>query len=155
MPAYTANPSGRRVYPEWSFSFAILHRRGTLGTFLKGKCCDRCPSSPSRTCGTLPIPWQIGLPQDQVHICYPSSLSKTCIPPPSTFIPQHVGTSCAVLLTSWGFQGPTGGIDPRRVPDLPASPIPKQRSLFLQPSPEPPGFSAYGFHNAVLRGSSN
>ena len=155
MPTYAANLSGRRVYPEWSFSFAILHRRGTLGTFLKGICCDRCPSSPSGTCSSLPIPWQIGLPQDQVNICCPGGLGRTCILPLSTLIPWHGGTSCAVLLTGGEFQDPTRGIHPRRVPDPPATLIHEWRSLFLWFSPEPPGFSKYGFHSVILRGSSN
>ena len=155
MSAYAADLSGRRVYPEWSFSFAILHRRGTPGTSLKGIHCDRCPSSPSGMCGTLPIPRQIGLPQDQVHIHCPSSLGGTCILPLSALILQCGGTSHAILPTSGEFQDPTRGIHPGRVPDPPASLIPKWRSLFLQLSPEPPGFSAYNFHNIVLRGSSN
>ena len=116
MPAYAANLSGRRVYPEWSFSFVVPHRRGTLVTFLRGRCCDRCPSSPSRMCSTLPIPWQICQLQDQVHICHPSGLSGTYILPPSTLYWQHVGTSHAIPLTGGGFQAPTEGIHPARVP---------------------------------------
>ena len=116
MPAYAADLSGRRVYPEWSFSFVVLDRRGTPGTFLKGTHYDRCPSFPSRMCGILPIPWQIGPPQDQVHSHHPSSLSITYILPPSAPIWQHVGTSHATPLTGGGFQAPTGGIHPRKVP---------------------------------------
>ena len=130
MPTYAANLSGRRVYPEWSFSFAILHRRGTLGTFSKGIHCARCPSSPSGTCSSLPIPWQIGPPQDQFHICCHSSLGGTCILPLSTLILQCVGTSHAVLVTGGEFQYPTGGIHPRRVPDPPASLIPNRDPCF-------------------------
>ena len=72
-------------------------------------------------CGTLPIPWQIGLPQDQVHIRCPGGLSGTCILPLSALILWHGGTSHAVLLTSGEFQEPTGGIHQRRVPDPPVS----------------------------------
>ena len=112
MPAYADNPSGRRVYPEWYFSFVILNRRGVPGIFLRGRHCDKCSSSPSGTCGTLPIPWQISPPQDQVPICHPSSLGGTYVLPPSTLIWWHVGTSHAIPPTSEGFQAPTGGIHP-------------------------------------------
>ena len=116
MPTYAADLSGRRVYPKWSFSFVVPHRRGTPGTFLRGRHCDRCPSSPSGTCSILPIPWQNAPPQDQVHICHPGSLIGTYILPPSTLIWQHVGTSHAIPLTSGGFQAPTEGIHLGRVP---------------------------------------
>ena len=141
MPAFAVDLSGRRVYPEWSFFFAVLHRRGTLGTFLKGTHCGRCPSSPSWTFGSLPAPWQIGPPQDQVHICCPSSLGRTCILPPSALALQHGGTSCAILPTSGEFQDPTGGTHPGRGPDPLIFPTPKQRSPPPWPSLEPPGFS--------------
>ena len=141
MPAFAVNLSGRRVYPKWSFFFVVLHRRGTLGTFLKGTHCGRCPSSPSRMFGSLPLPWQIGLPQDQVHICCPSSLGRTCILPLSALALQHGGTSCAILLTGEEFQDPTGGTHPGRAPDLPIFLTLEQRSPPPQPSLKPPGFS--------------
>ena len=78
------------------------------GDLLKGICCDRCPSSPSGMCNTLRIPWQIGPPQDQVHICCPGGLSGRCILPLSTLVPQHGGTSCAVLPPGGEFKDPTG-----------------------------------------------
>ena len=141
MPAFAVNLSGRRVYPEWSFFFAILHRRGTLGTFLKGTHCGRCPSSPSRTFSNLPAPWQIGPPQDQVHIHYPGSLSGTCIPPLSALTLQHGGTSHAILPTGGEFQDPTRGTHPGRAPDPLVFPTLKQRSPSPQPFLKLPSFS--------------
>ena len=117
MPAFAVDPSGRRVYPEWLFSFVILCRRVTLGTFLKGICCGRHPSSPSRMFSSLPVPWQIGLPQDQVHIHCPGGLGGTCILPLSALAPQCGGTSHVILLTGGEFLDPTGGTHPGRAPD--------------------------------------
>ena len=141
MPAFAVDPSGRRVYPEWSFSFVILHRRGTLGIFLKGIHCGRCPSSPSGMFSSLPVPWQIGPPQDQVHICCPGGLSRTCILPLSSLTLQCGGTSRAILPTGGEFQDPTGGTHPGRAPDPLISLTPKQRSPPPWPSLKPPGFS--------------
>ena len=114
MPAFAVDPSGRRVYPEWLFSFVVLHRRGTLGTFLKGIHCGRCPSSPSRMFGSPPVPWQIGLPQDQVHICCIGGLGRTCIPP--SFHPHSMAwrnISCNTT-DQWGVPRPHQGYSSRK-----------------------------------------
>ena len=145
MPTYAANPSGRRVYPEWPFSFAILHRRGALVTFLRGRHCDRCPSSPSGMCNILPLPWQIGLPQDQVHICHPGSLGGTCILPLSA--PCSVSCrniSCSTTQLVGGSKTPPGVFIqeefqvhlplqfPNRDPSF-SSPLPSHQLLCIWP----------------------
>ena len=155
MPAFAVDLSGRRVYPEWPFFSAVLHRRGTLGTFLKGTHCGRCPSSPFGIFSSLSAPWQIGLPLDQVHICCPSGLSGTYVPPPSTLTLWCGGTSHVILPTGGEFQDPTRGTHPGRAPNPLICPTPKQRSPPHQPSLEPPSFSEHSFHIVVPKGSSN
>ena len=155
MPACAVDLSGRRVYPKWSFFFVILHRRGTLGTFLKGTCCGTCPSSPSQTFSSLLAPWQIGLAQDQVHVCCPSGLGRTCILPLSAFTLQCGGTSHAILPTSGEFQEPTGGTHPGRAPDTLIFPTLEQRSPSPWPFLEPPSFSQCVPHSAYSKGLSN
>ena len=39
---YVAYPPGKKVYLELPFSFVDLHRRGSLGTFVAGRCFVRC-----------------------------------------------------------------------------------------------------------------
>ena len=155
MPTFAVDPSGRRVYPEWSFFFVVLHRRGTLGTFSKGTHCGRCPSSPSRMFGSLLVPWWIGLPLDQVHICCPSGLGRTCILPLSTLTWWHGGTSRVILPTGGEFQDPTGGSHPGRVPSPPFFLTFELRSPHLQPFLEPPGFFQCVPHSAESKGLSN
>ena len=155
MPTFTVDLSGRRVYPEWSFFSAVLHRRGTLGTFLKGTHCGRCPSSPFWMFGSPPAPWQISLPQDWVHIPCPSGLSRTYVLLPSALTLQCGGTSCVILPTGGEFQDPTGGTHSGRTPNPLVSPTPKQRFPPPWPSLEPPSFSEHSFHIVVPKGSSN
>ena len=137
--------------------FLLCHspQEGTLGTFLKGIHCGRCPSSPSGMFGSLPVPWQIGLPPNQVHICCPSGLGRTCILPLSTLALQHGGTSLAILLTSGEFQDPTRGTHPGRALDPLISPTPEQRYPPPQPSLEPPGFSQCIPCSVIPKGLSN
>ena len=146
---------GGEIYPEWSFFFVALHRRGNPETFLKGTYCGRYPSSPSRTFSSLLVPWQIGPPQDQVHICCPGGLSRTCILPLSALAPWCGGTSCVILPTSGEFQNPTGGTHPGRAPNPPFFPTLKQRSPPPWPFLEPHGFSQCIPHSADSKGSSN
>ena len=68
----------------------------------------------------LLVPWQIGLPWDQVQVHCPGGLSGTCIPPPSALTLWHGGTSHVALLTGGEFPGPTRGTHPGRVPNPPS-----------------------------------
>ena len=155
MPTFAVDPSGKGVYPEWSFFFVIPHRRGTLETFLKGTCCGKCPSSPSGMFRSLLVPWQIGLPWDQVHIHCPGGLGGTCILPLSALTLQCGGTSHVILLTSGEFQDPTRGTHPGRVPNPPFVLTLRQRSPYLQPFLKPPSFFQCVPHSAESKGSSN
>ena len=155
MPAFAVAPSRRRVYTEWSFFFVALHRRGSPETFLKGTCCGRCPLSPSGMFGSLLVPWQIGLPQDQVYICCPGGLGRTCILPLSALTPQCGGTSHVILPTSGEFQDPTGGIHPGRAPNPPFFPTLEQRSPPPQPFLKPYGFSQCIPCSAESKGLNN
>ena len=137
--------------------FLLCHspQEGTLGTFVKGTHCGRCPSYPFWTFGSPPAPWQIGLPQDWVHICCPSGLSGTNILPPSALTLQHGGTSHVILPTGGEFQDPTRGTHPGTAPNPLISLSPKQRFPSLWPSLKPLGFSEHSFHIVVPKGLSN
>ena len=57
---------------------------------------------------SLLVPWQIGLPWDQVQVHCLGGLSGTCILPLSALALQHGATFCVAPLTGGGSQTPPG-----------------------------------------------
>ena len=64
--------------------------------------------------GNSLVPWQIGLPQVQVQVHCPGSLSRACILSLSALTLQCGGTFHVAPLTSGEFSDPTWGTHPGR-----------------------------------------
>ena len=62
--------------------------------------------------GSLLVPWQIGLPWDQVWVHCLGGLGRTCVLPLSALTLQQGGTFHVAPLTGGDFPDPTGGIHP-------------------------------------------